>query len=768
MNLQYDRTLIISTGESRKTSIWTEQKITVADLWERLKTPRRGSETMAEYLSMPKAQQDNLKDVGGFVGGSLEGGRRNKNSVTGRDVITLDFDSIPEKATEAVLLTLRMMGVSWCVYSTRKHRPGAPRLRILFPLSRTVSAGEYGPIARWAAAQIGVEMADPSTFEAERLMYWPSCCADGEYIFRYEDAPLLNPDEALEKVSAEPGTGKAQNTPYKAPETIPEGRRTKELVKAAGLLIGRGLNPESAKAALRSENDLKCNPPLTEQELEQQVFPALYREKWHRETRPYTNDLTVSTSLLETLCALDVANNKQFGLNDAGSSRLFIAACGDRVQYAQDRRKWLFYTGQRWDIDGENAVKEQLKQLADALMVYTLQNVTDENKRTELFKFYGKWQQLRVREIILRDAQSIHPVRSEIFDKDTMLFNCQNGTLDLKTFSFRDHQPRDYIARMAAVAYDPDAKSPRWLQFIDEITGGDAALARFIQKACGYGLTGSTRFECLFICYGATSRNGKSTLLETMAFMLGDYSATANPETFTKNKLKAGNQHSEDIARLHGARFVVVPELPRGMEFDSAHVKQLTGRDTITARRLNEGSFQFTPQFKLFINTNHQPRVDDMTVFESERIKMIPFNARFVGDRRDPYLKDTLQEPENLSGILNWCIDGLRALHAEGFQEPPAVFQATRDFRMKQDKLLRFFEDKCELAPAFEVPLMELHTAFAEWCGESGIMSVSVPRFKEMLVERQLHTKKKRAAGSGKSGKTLLYVLGVKLAQKNQ
>ena len=186
-------------------------------------------------------------------------------------------------------------------------------------------------------------------------------------------------------------------------------------------------------------------------------------------------------------------------------------------------------------------------------------------------------------------------------------------------------------------------------------------------------------------------------------------------------------------------------------------------RDTIKARRLYESSFEYVPQFKLFFNSNHRPRVDDMTVFESERIKMIPFGVHFGKDRRDPYLKNRLQTPESLSGVLNWCIEGLQAIREEGFKEPPAVVQATDEYRRKMDKLLQFLEEKAEVNPAFEITLGELHTAFANWCSASGLMPVSVPKFKELLEERQIFTKRKRPAGSGRAGRMQVYVLGVRL-----
>lgn len=197
MALQYDRMLTITTGASRKSTQWNPEKLTWSELITRLSSPRRSTETMQQYLALPKGQQDTLKDVGGFVAGTLKGRQRKAAAVTGRDVVTLDLDSIPAGGTEAVLQKLSGLGVGYCVYSTRKHRPEAPRLRVLFPLGRTCTVDEYEPLARKIAEFIGMEMCDPTTFEASRLMYWGSCCADGQWVFFYDDKPFIDVDQTL-------------------------------------------------------------------------------------------------------------------------------------------------------------------------------------------------------------------------------------------------------------------------------------------------------------------------------------------------------------------------------------------------------------------------------------------------------------------------------------------------------------------------------------------------------------------------------------------
>ncbi len=194
----YDRKITISIGNSRKSVNWTPASMLISEFYARLQTPARGAETLAEYLAMKKPQQDELKDCnGGFMAGTLSGPRRKASAVTGRDVITLDLDNIPAGGTEDVLRRVEGLGCGYCVYSTRKHSPAAPRLRVLFPLDRTVSADEYEPVARKMANYIGMEFMDPTTFEVSRLMYWASCCADSQYVYIWQDKPMLCADGLL-------------------------------------------------------------------------------------------------------------------------------------------------------------------------------------------------------------------------------------------------------------------------------------------------------------------------------------------------------------------------------------------------------------------------------------------------------------------------------------------------------------------------------------------------------------------------------------------
>jgi len=193
-----DRQITMSSAGSRKATRWPVQTLYWSEMVERLKTPVRSVETLADYMQLPKSKQDELKDVGGFVAGEIRGGgRRKENSIIGRDVLTLDLDNIPAGQTQNVLLRIEGLGCAYVVYSTRKHAEDKPRLRVLVPPDRTTTADEYEPLARKLASIIGIELCDPTTFQAHRLMYWPSCCSDSTYVYQYGDKPFLDADGLL-------------------------------------------------------------------------------------------------------------------------------------------------------------------------------------------------------------------------------------------------------------------------------------------------------------------------------------------------------------------------------------------------------------------------------------------------------------------------------------------------------------------------------------------------------------------------------------------
>ncbi len=532
---------------------------------------------------------------------------------------------------------------------------------------------------------------------------------------------------------------------------IPEGQRTNALFKALSSLQAKGLSDESIRAAIRAENTARCVPPLTDDELEEQIFPALRR--YQKATAPYTFDREYNmnvSDLVSVLQELRPEQNKRYGWNDAGNGNLFADLCGSVARYVPERNKWYFYDGQRWVPDTRSVrTMEYCKAVANALMVYATQNVADGKQKDEYIKHVAKWQQYRYRETILKDASTVAPLAVSEFDGDPYLLNCENGTLNLRTGQFHDHSGTDNITKLACVNYDPQARCERWERFISEVTCGDSALAKYIQKALGYALTGDTRYECFFILYGATSRNGKGTLCETFMRMVGDYGKTASAETVAQRKYNDSRSPSEDVAKLAGARFVNMSEPDKKMIFNAAALKTMTGNDTITARFLGENSFEFRPQFKIFINTNHLPYINDATLFYSDRVKIIPFNRHFGEQERDMHLKGKLSAPDSLSGILNWCVEGLALLRKEGWKAPVAVVEATKHYAENSDKIGEFISEALNPDPAGECDAQTVHRVYQDWCFSSGLKPEGFSEFKKSLASAGIDVKRKHPKGGG-------------------
>ena len=285
--------------------------------------------------------------------------------------------------------------------------------------------------------------------------------------------------------------------------------------------------------------------------------------------------------------------------------------------------------------------------------------------------------------------------------------------------------------------------------------------ALFLQKSMGYGLTGDTSEECFFMFYGATTRNGKGTLMETYMRLQGDYGRSARPETIAQKPTVNSSGPSEDIARLAGARVVNISEPGKQMVLSASMVKALTGNDKITARFLNENSFEYYPNFKIFINTNHLPRVTDQTVFSSGRVRVIPFERHFTEEEQDKGLKRKLSQADSLSGILNWCLEGLKLLQETGFDEPAAVRAATAKYQQDSDKISRFVADMMEPDIMGEIRTEDAYREYQAWCSRNGQYPEAMPTFKQAM-EAHAEIKRKRPKGAGKNANPCAFIIGLK------
>ena len=502
-------------------------------------------------------------------------------------------------------------------------------------------------------------------------------------------------------------------------------------------------DPDSAEA------DFEDLDEMDEMEEEQALF------------RPDVSKVTL------TLEEMQPHTNPRYGRDEIGIGNAFADYFKPIARFNADRGIWYVYDGQVWQPD-ENAlaVAELAKILADRLYTFALQ-IPDEDTRNRYIKRVQKLQLRKHRKTMVEDAKSVYPVRMSLFDSNHFLFNCENGTLDLNTLSFHPHDPADFITKISHVTYDPEATCPRWDQFVDEVMMGRTAVARYLQKAVGYSLTGDTSLECLFIMYGPTTRNGKTTTIDTILRLMGEYGRSAKPDMLASNFRGASNNGpSEDVARLAGARFVGISEMEQKLTINASLTKQLTGNNQITARFLHENSFEFFLQAKIFIDTNHLPNVTDQTLFESNRLLIIPFNRHFEDHEQDKGLKNTLTEDASLSGILNWAVEGYRLFKTEGLEPPVEVKSATAQYRQDSDRISQFIDSWLEEGRdedgKYEVSCKAAYRVYSRWCDDLNYRPDNYKNFRAAM-EKAYAVEKKRPKGGGTA---VAMIVGVRLREE--
>ena len=428
--------------------------------------------------------------------------------------------------------------------------------------------------------------------------------------------------------------------------------------------------------------------------------------------------------------------------NESRDGRLFATIFFYEARYVVERGCWYTFNGTHWEPDkGSLRVMEMCKKLAYAMVQFANEsgNVTLLNKAI-------KWHKRHHREIVLRDAASVNPLSISEFDDNPYYFNMKNGTINLKDGIIHPHDPLDLITRCADFEYHEGLHCDRFDAFIDEITSGDRERGVYLQKALGYSLCGVNSEECLFILYGATTRNGKSTLMESVVSVMGSYACTSNPETVAQKPLNSGAP-SEDVARLKGVRLVNISEPPQSLVFNAARVKTMTGSDTLNARFLHENSFDFKPEFKLYINTNHLPVVNDQTLFTSGRLHIIPFERHFAPNEQDKHLKEEFAQKDVKNYIGMWLIEGYFHYLGTDLAPPESVKNATDEYAAASDKIKQFIDERLTPAVGEATPTSVVYKEYRNWCIGNGMQPLAQNRFSEKL-KRYGEIKFKKISGS--------------------
>lgn len=427
-------------------------------------------------------------------------------------------------------------------------------------------------------------------------------------------------------------------------------------------------------------------------------------------------------------------------LTDMGNARRLVARHGKDLRFVPVWGMWLVWDGRRWSRDETGEVERRAKDTVRS--IYAEAFVTsDSDKRQAIAKHAAKSESERaVRAMIaLAKTEPGIPVTPAELDADPWLFNVQNGTLQLRSGALQPHRREDLITKVSPVAFDAAAKCPTLLAFLDRTMAGRVDLVGFIQRLVGYTLTGVTTEQMLALLYGMGA-NGKSTLLELVAELMGDYGQSIEFST-----LLARGQDStrNDLARLVGARFVAGSEAEDGRRFSEVLVKQLTGGDKITARFLFKEYFDFRPQFKLWLAANHKPVIRGTDLAIWRRIRLVPCTVTIPEAERDPNLPGKLRA--ELPGVLAWAVRGCLAWQQDGLGMPQAVRDATNEYREEMDVLGGFLAEYCGVGADLSVRSAKLYEAYKTWCDASGERPLSQTRFAPMMAERGFEKRRDRS-----------------------
>lgn len=426
---------------------------------------------------------------------------------------------------------------------------------------------------------------------------------------------------------------------------------------------------------------------------------------------------------------------RSYTFTDQGNAERLVNRHGQDIRYVHAWKQWLIWNGRQWVKDDTDEIMRRAKDTAQAIYLEAA-SYTDSSMQKACSKWAIRSGDAGKLNAMVRLAQSEVPITPDQLDADPLLVNCRNGTLDLRTGGLREHRREDFITKITTVSYDPSASAPTWTRFLERVIE-DPAVRLFLQKAVGYSMTGMTSEDCFFIPWGS-GRNGKSTFLETIKTILGDYAASTGAQTFME---KRGGGIPSDLAALVGARFVSAAETDTGHKLSDSLIKQITGGDVVQARFMYADFFTFTPTFKVWIATNNKPIINSSTRAIWERVRLVPFTVTIPREERDPKLRERLGEDE-AAGIFTWMVRGAIRWLEEGLSIPEAVEEATESYREEMDDLAEFLDNHTYRDDSASCSAANLHRHYAAWAKRNNVDVISIKAFKAEMEGRGFKTKR--------------------------
>lgn len=414
---------------------------------------------------------------------------------------------------------------------------------------------------------------------------------------------------------------------------------------------------------------------------------------------------------------------KFYSYDDTGNAKRFTDRFQGIIRYNYIHKCWYVFNGKRWVMDETGAIKRLADKLIDE-MESDIAWISGEEEEKAYRKHLKYTKSSKGKNAMLKESEHIVSITPNDFDKGVFLLNAQNGTLDLKTGKLLPHDAEQYLSKICNVEYTDKADCPQWMAFLNVIFDCDRELIRYMQKVAGIFLTGSIDEQAVFFLYG-NGRNGKSTFVNALYNILGDYTMTTQPETIMFNKLRSTSEY--EVARMKSARLVTTAEPTEGMRINESFIKQVTGGEELVGRILYGMPFSFLPEYKLCMSTNYKPVIRGRDDGIWRRVHLIPFNVQIPKDKVDKKLPYKLRK--EYPGILNWAVEGCLLWQKEGLEMPQVVADATAEYRAEMDLTGIFLSECTELDKDSVTNAADLFNVYVQWANKRNEHPATQTRF---------------------------------------
>lgn len=675
-----------------------------------------------------------------------------------------DYDA-GQVSIEEAAIRLQGAGIEAVLYTTARHTPEAPRWRVLAPLAARHPPSDRRALAGVLNTVLGGILAVESFTDS--LAYYVGkvtgahydwrrvkgrCLDDGAHLFFEPCFPSSVAPERAERddfsraatlagVTDEtvrdltlavhalnPSRAAAGNNPQwyavlQALKSLEQAGRPNEALKLAHEFSAKG-----GAAYVPAEVDRRWATLKPERVTYKSIFSWATEDGWINPKKGISPD-----------------DSDDVALSDVYLSRKLGDLLDGRFLFEHGARGWLVYESGAWRPAGKGEVVEQAKGLGAHLLREAAGETLDTDKTTRVTKLVNRAMSSAGINAAMQLVESDPRIAASPteFDRDPDILNVQNGVLHLPSLQLRPHDPAFRLSRQCPVPYEPSAIAPQWGHFLAAVSRNDPDWIDYLQRACGYTLSGSVVEELLFFLLGHGA-NGKSVFANIQRRIAGTY-GTAVPAGFLNVSKRDGESSTPSMATLPGARLALANEVEAGARLSAQIVKVACSTELIAARANYGNPFLFLPTHKLWVRGNHKPVVTDNDEGIWRRIVLIPFDRNFAPDERDTELETRLfgEAP----GILLWMLRGYTEYRRRGLKPTGRIAAASLSYRKESDVLGQWIDEAATLDPGGEALQGIAYADYQTWCGGQGLRPIAKKSFTRGLVERGI-TERQQSSGA--------------------